>query len=206
MVTVRMLAQEVHRLESGGPPSMDSPFDMGYTMRLVRQAANTFLGPMILANLGQDDRGSLPLLIVGYQVDVQGEDTHRHLTLPDFFIQLPFNRGLKGIAPIEEPTSEFIPRLTPGVSHNLPCADAEQEMTYWQEGLTVYFDKEIELAKLLVKLVVVAPDSIGDDQPLPLYPEMQFPIIALVRQMYSNRPLQDKLLDGNADIGVKIPT
>lgn len=206
MITVRQLAMEVIRLESGGPPSMDSPFDLGYTMRLVRQAANTFLGPMILANLGQDDRGSLPLLIVGYQVDVQGEDTHRTLTLPEFFMQLPFNRGLKGIAPIEEPTSEFIPRNNAGVSHNLPCADAEQQVTYWQEGLTVYFDKEVELAKLLVKLVVVAPDSIGDDQALPLYSEMQFPIIALVRQMYANRPVLDKLLDNSPDAGIRIPT
>lgn len=203
MITVRQLAQEVIRLETGGYPSDQTPFNEGYIMRFVRQAANLFLQPMVLANLGSDDRGSLPMLIVGYQVNVLGEDTHKYITLPEFFMQLPFNRGLKGIASIEEPTNEYIPRLQPGVSHSLPCADAEQQPTYWQEGLTVYFDKEIELGKVLVKLVVAAPDSILPDAPLPLYAEMQVPIIAAVRQMLANRPPQDKVLDQNADVVTK---
>lgn len=184
---------------------MDSPFDLGYTMRLVRQAANTFLGPMILDNMANDDRSTLHMLIVGYEVDVLGETTHRYSNIPEFYQRLPFNKGLKGIAPIEEPDNEFIPRHNPTVSRNLPCGDAEQGSTYWTEGLKVFYDKEIELGKVLMKLLVVAPDSIGPDDPLPIFPEMQFTIITMVRQMYANRPLQDKMLDGNADIGVKIP-
>ena len=192
MITIRMLAQEIIRLDSGGDVSFTTPYNEQYVMRFVRQAANTFLAPMILNNMANDDRGSLPMLIVGYEVDVLGDDTHKYITLPEFFMQLPFNRGLKGIAPIEEPDHEYIPRHNPGVSHNLPCGDAEQEQTYWQEGLSVYFDKEIELGKVLLKLVVAAPDSILPDDPLPLFPEMQVPIIAIVRQMLSNkRPLED---------------
>lgn len=192
MITVRQLAQEIIRLENSIEPAVTTQYNEQYIMRLVRQAANTFLQPMVFGNMANDDRGSLPMLIVGYEVSVQGEDTHKYITLPEFFQQLLFNKGLKGIAPIEEPTNEWIPRQQPGVSHNLACADAEQQPTYWQEGLRVYFDKEIDLGKVLVKLVVAAPDSVLPDAPLPLYAEMQAPIIQLVRQMMQNRrPLED---------------
>lgn len=204
-ITVRKLAQECLRLETGGPVSDQSPWSEQYIMLLVRQAANSFLLPMVLDNMANDDRSTLHLLVVGYEVDVVGEFDHRYLTLPDFYMRMPFNKGLKGIAPIEEPDNEFIPRHNAAVSHNLPCGDAEQQDTYWTEGMRVYFDKPIELGKLLVKLVVAAPDSVLDDDVLPIYAEMQAPIIAAVRQMMANRPILDKTLDGNPDLGIRLP-
>jgi len=58
---------------------------------------------------------------------------------------------------------------------------------------------------VLVDLVVASPDSIEPDDVLPIYPEHQADLIVMVRQMIANRPLQDKILDSNADLGVKIP-
>lgn len=200
MISLRQIAQEVIRLESGGDVSNESPYDEGYTIRLARQAANTLLAPMIFGNLAEDDRGTLELLIVRYTVDVQeDEDGNQYMTLPEFFMRLPFNRGLRGIAPVEDPSNEFIPRHQPGVSRGLPCADVEQQYSYYQEGFTIYFDQELEFGKVLLKLLVAAPDSILPDAPLPLYPEMQLPIIQMVRQLYQNRPLMDKILDQNPD-------
>jgi hypothetical protein len=203
-VTIRKIAQEVIRLESGGSPSIDSELNEGYVMLLVRQASNRFLKNMILENLSQDDRSTLPLMVVRYEVVVAGTDPNKYITLPDFYIHLPFNKGLRGVALVEDPTNEGIPRHNPGVSRNLPCADLEPgQFSYYTEGLKVYFDDNFEYGKVLLKLVVASPDSIAADDSLPIYPEHQADLIMMVRQMIANSPIQDKVLDNNADIGVK---
>ena len=203
-ITIRKLSQEILRLESGGDISIDSQLSEGYVMLLVRQASNKFLKNMVLENYADDDRSTLPLMVVRYTVDVEGTDPNKYITLPDFYIHLPFNKGLRGIALVEDPTNEGIPRHNPGVSRNLPCADLDPgQFSYYSEGLKVYFDDNFEYGKVLLKLVVASPDNIAADDSLPIYAEHQADIILMVRQMISNQPIQDKILDANADIGVK---
>jgi hypothetical protein len=195
-ISIRKLAQEIIRLESGGDKSIDSELSEGYVMLMVRQASNRFLKNMVLENLGEDDRSTLPLMVVRYTVDVEGTDPNKYITLPDFYIHLPFNKGLRGVALVEDPTNEGIPRHNPAVSRNLPCADLDPgQFSYYPEGLKVYFDDNFEYSKVLLKLVVASPDSITDDSALPIYPEHQADLIMMVRQMISNRPPQDKVLD-----------
>jgi hypothetical protein len=208
MITLRKIAAEVKRLESGGDPSQDSQLSEAYLILLARQAANAVLHTRIHERLNTPDDGdrSVPqLMIASYEIDVEGDAPNKRITLPEFQQNLAFNRGLV-IAPVDDPTNHFIPRHNPGVSKFLPCAELEEgQNSYWQKGKNVYFDESMDLAKVLVDLLVAAPDSVGIDDALPIYPEMQFEIIAMVRQMIANKPLQDKLLDGNADKGVKTP-
>lgn len=206
MRTLRQIAQEVHRIESGGDVSDDSRFSEAYTIMLVRQAANKLIAPLVFANLNSEgDRGTLPLLIVGYEVSVTGTVPNRKVTLPEAYNNHAFGKGLYGIAPIEDPTNHFIPRNSPAVSRNLPCADLEPDQnSYYTEGLTVYFDENMDLKKVLVKVIMAAPSSVGADDPLPIYPEMEYDIIMMVRQMLRDQPIQDRILDGNADIGTKV--
>jgi hypothetical protein len=204
MVTLEKLAAEVIRLESGGSPSMDSELSEAYVILMLRQAANKLLAPIIYNNMNSDDRGTLPLVIASYTVDVQGSHPNRYLDLPEFYQALPFNKGLYGIAPVDNRSKHFIPRHNPGVSYGLPCADLDPGMhSYFTEGLKVYFDDQMSLKKVLVKLLVVAPDNIAKTDSLPIYPEMQADLIQMVRGMLANQPIQDKKLDGNKDIGVK---
>lgn len=208
MITLRKLAAEIKRLESGGDPSQDSQLSEAYLVLMARQAANTVLRGRIFDRLNSPDDGdrSLPqLLIVSYEVEVLGDAPNKYIVLPEFQQNLSFNKGLV-IAPVDDPTNHFIPRHNPGVSRSLPCAELEDgQNSYWQKGKNVYFDETMDLAKVLTDLLVAAPDSVGIDDALPIYPEMQFEIIAMVRQMIANKPLQDKILDGNADLGTKIP-
>lgn len=207
MSTLRSLAQQIIRLENGGPVSDQSVWDEGHVMALVRQGANLMLNPIILGQMSDDDRSAPPLLIVRYTVDVleDGDSAHSYIELPEFYKHLSFNRGLKGISLVEEPDQEMIPRQQPGVSRGLACADAEQQLTYFQEGTRILFDKPIDVAKVLLKLLVAAPSSIGPDAALPIYKEMEGVIITWVRQQLANRPIQDRILDGNPDAGVRIP-
>ena len=206
MITLRQIAQEVMRLESGGDVSNDSQLNEGYVIRMVRQASNKFLQAKIYERLNEDDRSSIQLMIASYEVDVAGEMPNKYIDLPDFYMNLPFNKGLHAIAPVEDPTNHFIPRHNPAVSMNLPCADLDPgQYSYWTKGLRVYFDgDQVDFGKVLVDLVVASPDNIEPDDALPIYPEQQYDLILLVRQMLLNRPLQDRILDNNADVGVKI--
>jgi len=207
MVTLRKLARQIIELESGGAQSNDSQLTEAYVILLLRQASNKFLTQDLFARMAEDDRSGLQLMIVPYEVDVEGENPNKYIDLPEFYINLPFNKGIHGIAPVEDPTNFFIPRHNPSVSFNLPCSDLETDQySYWTKGLKVYFDEDMDFAKVLLDLVVASPDSIEVDDPLPIYPEHQADLIVMVRQIISNRPLQDKILDNNPDIGVKIPT
>lgn len=209
MITLRKLSAEIIRLESGGDVSDDSQLSGAYVILLIRQAANTLLHGKIYERLNtsdEGDRSSPQMMIASYEVDVQGDIPNKYITLPEFYQNLPFNKGLHAIAPVDDPTNFFIPRHNPSVSRLLPCAELEDDQySYWTKGLKVYFDETMDLAMVLVDLLVVAPDSIGIDDALPIYPEMQFEIIAMVRQILKNQPLQDRILDNNADISVKKP-
>lgn len=204
-VTLRKIAQEAMRYENGGDLSEDTRFSESYTILLARQAANKLISPLIFANMNEGDRGGLPMLIAGIQATVTGTVPNRKITLPDAYNNLPFGGGVVGIAPVEDPTNHFIPRNSPSVSRNLPCADLEPgQNSYYVEGLTAYFDENMDKKIVLVKVRMAAPDSIGADDSLPIYPEMEYDIIMLVRQMLRDQPVQDKILDNNADIGVKV--
>lgn len=204
MITLRQIAQEVIRLESGGDTSNDSQLSEGYTIQLARQASNKLLQPKVLERLSQDDRSLPSLMVSTYTVSVVGDSPNKYIVLPEFCHNLSFNKGLV-IAPVEDPTNHFIPRHNPAVSRGLPCADLDPgQFSYWTKGKNVYFDdNEVEFSKVMVDLYVASPDSIGPDDALPIYPEMQYDLIMMTRQMYQNRPIQDKILDNNADIGVR---
>ena len=206
MITIQKLAAEIIRLESSGSQSDDSELSPAYVHLLVRQAANKLLAPIIYNNMNGDDRGVLPLVIASYTVSLQGSHPNKYIDLPEFYQSLPFNKGLYAIAPVTNRSKHFIPRHNPGVSKDLPCADFDEgTYSYFTEGLRVYFDNSMPLAKVLVKLLVVAPDNIAITDSLPIFPEMQTDLIMMVRQMLANQPLQDRRLDGSPDIGTKVP-
>lgn len=205
-ITLRKLAQEVIRIESGGDPSNDSQLSEAYIILMARQACNKVLQAKIYEKLNEDDRSTLHLMLATYTVTVAGDSPNKYITLPDFYMSLPFNKGLHAIATVEDPTNFFIPRHNPSVSRTLPCADLEPgQYSYWTKGMKVYFDgDEVDFGVVLVDLVVAAPDNVAADDALPIYPDQQADVILLTRQMLSNRPVQDKILDNNADIGVRV--
>lgn len=204
MSTLRKIASQVIELESGGPVSNDSGLSLLYVIELVRQVANALLPGKIYEKLNQDDKSPLQLMIATYTVTVQKDsDGNKYLTLPEFSYSLPFNKGVS-IAPVDDPTNEFIPRNNPAVSRVLPCSKLDPDQySYWQRGTTIFFDDDIEFNKVLVNLLVAAPNSLGPDDQLPLYPEMQADVIQKVREMLKTMPIQDKIQDNNPNKGVK---
>lgn len=206
MITLQKLAYQIIRLEGASLTSglftpdhllddsqlsTDQGLVLNYVIQFCRQAANSLLSPIIYKNINDDDRSTLPLVIASYEVSVQGTNPNKYIDLPEFYQSLPFNKGLYGIAPVKDRANHFIPRLNPAVSRSLPCSDLEPDQySYFTEGLKVYFDEDMDLGKILVKLLVVAPDTIAATASLPIYPEMQVELIQMVRQMIQKQPLQ----------------
>ncbi len=210
MITLRKIAAEIRRLESGGDLSADSQLSEAYVVLMCRQVLNKMLAPRIWEKKNEEDRSTMHLMVATYIVDVESgsedDDASNFITLPDFYQLLPFNEGLVGIAPVYDPTNYFLPRLTPSVTRGLECALLEEgQNSYWSKGFKVFFDDSMDLEKVMVDLLVAAPDQIGIDDPLPIYAEMQADLIQGVRQLLKGSPPQDKRLDNNADMGIKTP-
>jgi hypothetical protein len=205
-VTLRKLARQVIKIESGGNRMRDSHLSEAYVILHIRQALAKIVKPLYYENLNSDDRSTPVMYIIPYKVEVKvDDDTQRkYFDLPDFFIHLPFNKGLRAVTPVDDPLNEFVPKHNPGVSFNLPCGDLQGLTGYWIEGMKVFIDDKCELDWLLCKLLCPAPDSIEEDDPLPIYPEQQDDVIRLTREILANQPVQDRLADGNKDIGVRI--
>lgn len=204
MSTLRQIAQQIIRLESGGDPSNDSQFSEGYIIKFARQAANKLVHAKVFEKLAGDDRSGLKLVMASYEVDVQGDNPTKYIDLPAVPMDFLFDAGLV-IAPVDDPTNHFIPRHQPSVSSNLPCADPDPgQVSYWRKGLKAFFDDdELDLGKVLVDIAVVAPDDLSIDAMLPIYPEQESDLIMMTRQIIANQPIQDKILDNNKDISVR---
>lgn len=205
MITLQKIAREVIRLESGGDQSNDSQLNEAYIVLLARQAANKLLSTKIYERLNEDDRTIPEAAWATYEISVLGDAPNKYIDLPEIPINTPMDAGLR-IAPIEDPTNHFIPRHQPGVSRNLPCADLDPgQVSFWRKGKRVYFDgDEMELGKIMADIAVIAPDNVTPTDPLPMYPEQQFDLILMVRQMLQGQPIQDKILDNNKDVGVRM--
>ncbi len=124
MITIRKLAYEIIRLESAASlakglfieerevdeslQSSDQALVVSYVSLLCRQALNKLLTPKIYQNLNEDDRGGLALMTAMYTVTVVGDSPNKYITLPEFYVALPFNKGLHGIATVKDPTNFFI--------------------------------------------------------------------------------------------------
>lgn len=205
MISLKKLAYEAQRLEYGEFwNDDDSQLSINYTILIARQILNKLLSAKVYENLNNDDRGGLDLITVQYTVTVVGESPSKYITIPEFYNgNLPFNKGIVGVATVEDATNFGIPRRNPSVSRNLPCSDLEPgQFSWWTSGLKIYFDSYFEYNKVLLYLLVAAPDTIGVDDILPIYPEMQADLLTMLRAEITDRKgIQAKLADPNTESG-----
>src|SRR4051812_47210358 len=103
MITLRKLAFEAQRLEYGEYINDDdSQLSTNYVILIARQLLNKLLAPKIFQNLNEDDRGGLDLMTAQYTVTVSGDSPNKYITLPEFYINMPFNKGM-AVATVEDP-------------------------------------------------------------------------------------------------------
>jgi len=209
MITLNKIAYQFIRKQSGGDKIKDSQIRKNYVILLARQALNSLIKPVFFENLQMGDRGTIPMFICSYDVDVKDEDIteRKYIDIPEFYIHLPYNKGLRSISPVDDPLNTFKPRHNPMVTQGLPAGKLAGHYGYYVEGMKSFFDEKVDqdgVEKVTIKLLVAAPDTLGKDDPLPIYAEQQVQLFALLQQLWADAPPQDKLVDENADyLGVR---
>lgn len=129
------------------------------------------------------------------------------ITLPAQPMNLPRGMGVWRVYSKSTPHSPYIPlpsgqyTLTSAVSHNTLGASVTGIPTYeYFSRDTILFNQNVsEMPETLsIQLVVVDPDTIGEYDPLPVPPEMEFQIISEVLQLLGQVPPEDQSVDGNS--------
>lgn len=212
MITLRQFAWEVHRILNGGKQAKDSEYDSRYTMDLIRKGMNEVVPLERYRKRNEDDdKGPIAMYIASYKISVD-EDTDRKCskaTIPEFYHSEVWNRGIRAVSFVDEPNNPHIQRRHPEVSEKLPCGKLQGNIGYYVEGFTIFWDEKLkkqgkEVKKVLLRLLIAAPDSIGEDDPLPIIPEQQAVIMDRVLAWYGKEGIQDKVNDENKDLNVRV--
>lgn len=208
--TLTTLTEQIHRRLSGGDVPDDSPWDTDFLMQDLRNAIREDLKLEYLQskNEGDEDKSTLSNFIASYfdiEVKVERQTRKTYIDLPQTPMTLRYNKGIWNIYDMKNPEKAFIYVANPDVTRNLPGGDLERNnFGFYREGLKAYFTRDIKREKVdkcLLKMVVVAPESMGVNDPLPLLPENTSRIIDIVvkRNVTPMLP-NDRLNDGNPNI------
>lgn len=211
MITLKKMAALVHRILDGGQSNTDSEYDFRYTMSLIRSSINETLAVMPFKRRGEsDDRTQEKMYIATYpKIEVKYDTaTERCFAdLPDTFASQSYNRGIHQVSAMDKPLEPMIQKLNPTVSGALPCGGLQGRVGFYSEGLRIFWDtpiKEIGFRKVIIKLIIAAPSSLGEDDPLPITPGQENVIRDRVIEMYRGEGIQDKVVDSNKDIGTNV--
>jgi hypothetical protein len=163
----------------------------------ARIAANKVLKANYLDKLGDGDRSNIQMCIASYELSLQNDADCAFVTLPDFFISLAHNRGIDRIFQRKTKNKgnpsevEFALVHQPAVNLKTRVASYPGINICWQEGFKLkFYNMYVEpnqQAKMIVNLVVAAPDSIGENDPLPITSDM----VDLILKELTVVPLQN---------------
>jgi hypothetical protein len=210
--TLNIGAELIIRDLSGGDIPNDSPYSFEQVIAHLRNAMREDLKLEILTRRSgrEDDRTSITQYIATYEnVEVQKESsTFRvYIDLPSAYMSLKHNKGIHAVSPMTKPNERMIPVANPGVTSHLRHAELERlNYGFYVEGQRIYWMRDIKsdgIPKVLLKLIIPAPDNLGNDDPLPLLPENFARIMDMVKNRVANRVMNDRLNDGNPNLRVQ---
>lgn len=204
MITLGQLAEYHINEMTGGRPNNDDQYDVRIVAGRIRPLLNELLLQQVRTNYGSDDRaipGTYKVPYHNIRILTEEETGRKYIPLPDFFLSLPYNKGLNDIRYTKDPNSSFFERPMPGVTMNLHKSPLSPRQSYYQESMRVYFDREDvdeRHKEVTVVLVVAAPDKYGLDDVLPLTAEMASRVKALLKERSIPIMPQDQLSDNKA--------
>lgn len=212
MITLKQFSWEIARIISGGQLNKDTELDTRYITSLIRTAMNELIPiEVIRKRSAADDRSAIRMYIASYTLDVEfDDDTLRsYADLPEFYQSMAYNRGIYAVSAVDKPHEPMIQRLNPEVTSRLPCGKLQGQIGFSVEGFRIWWDKNLgakgtDIAKVLARIIVAAPDTIGLDDMLPIIPQQKAIILDRVLAWYGQEGIQDKISDENKDLGVRI--
>lgn len=176
MISVLKIAQQVIRKCSGGNQSKDSQLDRREVMLKVRQIMNEECKKSFFENYNLGEPGVEGVYVARYtNVDVL-KDTNtneEYSNIPSTYVALPNGRGIREVVPVKSGCYPLIIRKhgAKGIFAMLPAGNLEGELGCWPEGNKLIYDRSLlakGIKKVTIKLAVAAPDSVAEDDDLPI--------------------------------------
>lgn len=182
-VTLRSIAFTHIDRFSGSDRATTSDLSVQDVIFRIRMICNELLKPEYITKYQDNDRSAIAQCIVSYELTLVNDPDCAYITLPDFYLNLPYSRGLHRIFQRAmnlqgNPTdTEFALSLFPAIGLKTRTARYSGINICWIEGFKVkfyslYAEPGTANNKIIVQLIVAAPDSVGEDDPLPIMPEM----------------------------------
>lgn len=206
MVTLRTLAYQYLDTISGGGMTNDSRVDERDVIINIRQLMSEVLSLNYFQKYQEGDRSAVALYISTYKIqpDFDKELKQCVVSIPELYMSLPYNRGIHRAYFIDKPYKDFVIQHNPGVSSNLPAGKVSGVNYCHFKGFTMVIrnvnqEPGTTLPKVVLELIIPAPESIGVNDPLPIIPEQQAEILRRLRAEFQPIP-QDLLNNGNKDI------
>ena len=207
-ITIRKIAALVRKEVVGGNPGNDINVTERQVMLKVRMQINESLQVQVLNKRLTGNKGTIRSFVYTFpsiEVDKSGKSEYATAILPEIPVDLPFELGIHEICREEDPYSPLPRLLNHGVS-KYTFANRYEGMAGWfNEGTKlVIYPKDKVGKKIIPKLLGGGFDAIGDDDALPVTPEMVPSIVSKVKNELLNVPIHDEINDGNSDIGTKV--
>lgn len=191
------------RLLSNMDRSTDEQIDQREVILLMDQVANDFARQGLYLNMEDGDRSIGSNYITTFKnVEVKLDEDFDlfYCKLPAKYIELPFNKGINYVCPMQDRANPFIVIGTnsPSMYKNSPAGLLQGRKGCWPEEGKLYFQQEPKVDKVMIKLVITDASSISDDAPYPIDPSMEYKLIQEVVNLFMNatQKPQDKVNDG----------
>lgn len=203
--TKAILAQQVIRRLSGGNQPADSTLDRREVIKLITQAINEMVKANFFENYKLGEPGVDGVYIATYKsqsVVLDSDRNEYYTTLPNIYVALPKGRGIRQVSSMKNQKKPFIIRENgnQGIYANLPAGRLEGNIGVYPEGNKIWYSKDMRkenIDKVLLKLVVGAPDSIGESDTLPIDASVEFAVIERVLGWLDPTIPQDKINNNN---------
>jgi hypothetical protein len=193
-------------MNGGGLASKDSVLDERDVILKARSYLNTVMKPIIFEKKNEGDNSAITQALYPYELIVDVDATEQKFaTIPDTFMALPDNRGLWRVFMKGNYTRDFVLQHNPGISGNLPHTKLKNIQYCYVEGLKVKFAKGCTVRKgdhIIVQIWNMAPDALGDNDPLPMVPEQLAELNSMLKKDFAPfaQIPQDMLNNQNTNI------
>ncbi len=189
MTTKNILAEQIQRLYARfiDKDNVSDVIDIREIKLLLVQSINKILKLQVAESFkaGQVDVPKCNLLEYTCAVTSESGNNRSHITLPAIPLTLPMDMGIWSIAATNAALTPYIPIPAQDiiVFQGTNVSALEQQIGYYVQGKKVYFTKDITLSangsitSVIVNLLVSDFNQIGDNDLLPISPEIESLVI-----------------------------
>lgn len=206
IITKAVLAQQVIRRVSGGDQSVDSSLDRREVMKFLTELLNRKVKEDYFENYKLGEPGVDGQYIGRFPNNavVKDNSTQEYYTvLPSCYVALPKSRGIRQVSSMTNQKDVYIIRENgnKGIFAKLQAGKLQGgRIGCYAEGNRLWFDEDMgkkNVTQVLIKLVVAGPDTIGEDDPLPIDAAVAADIVKEVFLFFSQMVPQDKVNNNN---------